>query len=457
MREVAQINSKREELPSMIRNLTSWTICILAGALLFCTKQAQAEDSQMALERSKTTTLVFLKPGATPDLKDSILNDSNLKIEKEFVEEKGDWFVARMSPEEARDYIMEKYGDAAHIERNSVFYPMSGPCDDNTATALPSGKDTPAGVVKMGGPLQGTAPNRKVWIIDSGVDVNTDKLTINLGDAALCLTNGINCKSANADPQRVMDDSGHGTFVAGIIAGKDVGNGSILGMVPGATVVPIKVSDKANPTPNADTLLRAMKWVIGETDPSHKAVNGDVVNISLGMLVDWENIVEDSNTYTVIETMIRQLAASGVKVSVAAGNLMQTDATAVTGGYVELLSPARLGGYRTASGGGIVTVSGIDANDKFWFTLSPPSGSFFGNGPRPDFAAPSVDVQSLWINNKQNKCTGTSFAAAYVSGALLQSEDIDVTTSTVDIMDVDSENDMLVTCKKNTSGTCDTN
>ena len=302
-----------------------------------------------------------------------------------------------------------------------------------------------------------------IRIIDSGVDVNADKLTINLGDAALCLTNMSKCKSASADPQRVMDDYGHGTFVAGIIAGKDVGNGGILGMIPGATVVPIKVSDKANPTPNADTLIKAMKWVTGETDPSHKAVDGDVVNISLGMLVDWQSIVEDGNTYTEIETMIRQLAANGVKVSVAAGNLMQTDAlgqphpTAVTGGYVELLSPARLGGYRTASGGGIVTVSGINASDKFWFTPSPPSGSFFGNGPRPDFAAPSVDVQSLWINNKQNKCTGTSFAAAYVSGALLQSEDIDVIVSTADIMDVDSENDMLVTCKKNTSGTFHTN
>src|SRR5205814_648881 len=112
-----------------------------------------------------------LRPDVSAELKAKLVNDSSLKVSSEFVtefvEDKENWFVANLPPEEARKYIKQTYGDVARVERNDVFnYPFSA-CDDSTATNLPAGKDIPPGIVKMGGPLQGSPPARKVWIVDS--------------------------------------------------------------------------------------------------------------------------------------------------------------------------------------------------------------------------------------------------------------------------------------------------
>jgi hypothetical protein len=451
----------------MIRKLASLIGLTLALMCHSTAEHAQADESNDAIERSKKTALIYFRHGAKPEQKEQIINDADLQADpafvQEFNEEKDTWlaahdkggsFVANISPEKARQYLTEKkYTDLAFVVRNTVVSLFSTACDDTTATPLPTMGNTPnQNITKMGGPLQGNT-SRRTWILDSGVFTASNRLNIDTANAAGCTQGGSRCKTAVGHMDRIEDTIGHGTFIAGIIAGKDIGQGSILGMLPGAQIVPVQVFNGNNRDTNLDAIQRAVDWVL--TDAPSPAADGDVVNISWGMHVAYDDLIEDgSSAYSPYESVLHQLADRGVKISVAAGNFDNPGKFADTGGYVELLSPARLGGYTPqANGGAIVTVSGIDNTGNFWFTSPPPSGSFFGNGGRPKFAAPSVDIQSLWITNKQNVCTGTSWAAAHISGALLQSNDVVLADYGESANDVDNENDHVATCNK-TNGVC---
>lgn len=416
----------------------------IALLLLAPVKSALSDELVSEAERrSMNTALVFFKPEAALDRKSTFFRDERLKPEVG-PDENDDSLVVNLPPNEARDYLSGKFDDIVdHVEANPVYYLFGAGCA--TPSNLPTNAHTPPGITRVGGPLQGHVPARKVWIIDSGIDVDSTLLTIDFTNAALCTPEG--CESATTDHSKVADEIGHGTFIAGIIAGKVDASGSIVGMLPGATVVPVKVFIPNSPEGNFRALNRAVKWI------TPRLAKGDVVNMSWGASVDPENA---GRPYTNLEKSIRAMADAGAKISVAAGNYDATDELASTGGYVELVTPARIGGYRPSSnGGGIVTVSAVDGSDNFWFDNSAsPFGSAFGNGNRPGYAAPGVDITSLWPGNFKNTCTGTSFSAAHVSGALLQSgDDIVLEVDGPSASNVDGEGDKIVACKK-TMGIC---
>src|SRR5207237_4369229 len=74
------------------------------------------------------------------------------------------------------------------------------------------------------------------------------------------------------------DDSGHGTHVAGIIAGNGFDSGGLkAGMAPNASLVSLKVLD-ANGKGNISHIIAALDWVVANKD----AYNIRVVNLSAG-------------------------------------------------------------------------------------------------------------------------------------------------------------------------------
>jgi hypothetical protein len=153
-----------------------------------------------------------------------------------------------------------------------------------------------------------------------------------------------------------------------------------------------------------------------------------VVNISWG--ATWNP--HPASVWHQIEGKLKEMAGGGVKIAVAAGNNDVLQGS----GYVQTVTPARAGGYRDGSGGAIVTLSAanshFDQNSGEWTDVFWPD-SVFGNGEMdssgdfylgpPDFAEPGVDILTLWpatggSAGMVNTCTGTSFAAAVMSGIL---------------------------------------
>ena len=148
-----------------------------------------------------------------------------------------------------------------------------------------------------------TGAGVRVAVIDSGVDARNPQLRgrVEVGRDPLY----------KASSGR-LDCVGHGTAVAGIIAGAPVGGTEVQGLAPGATIVPVKVSEKsdmdeASSGRDSQTSARAfaegIRWAVREG-------RADVINISLVM------VAEDPR----VEAAISEAVEAGVVVVAAAGN-----------------------------------------------------------------------------------------------------------------------------------------
>jgi serine protease AprX len=153
-----------------------------------------------------------------------------------------------------------------------------------------------------------------VAIIDSGITGWHDDLTYS----------GYNPKVKVVGGQRVVkfvdfvngrtakyDDNGHGTHVAGIIAGNGFDTlGARAGIAPGADIVSLKVLD-ANGGGYISNVIAALDWVVA----NHTYYNIRVVNLSVGAAVS-ESYLTDPLTLAA-----KRVVDAGVVVVTAAGNL----------------------------------------------------------------------------------------------------------------------------------------
>lgn len=249
-----------------------------------------------------------------------------------------------------------------------------------------------------------------VALIDSGV---TPVAGLN---AAGKVVNGpdLSFESQNADT-RYLDTFGHGTFMAGIIAGTDgtTTNGSLsdayTGMAPDARLISLKVAD-AHGNTDVSQVIAAIDWVVQHRrDPG---MNIRVLNLSFGT-PSLQSYLLDPLAYAA-EVAWRK----GIVVVVSAGN----DGT----GTGKLLNPAQ-DPYVIAVGAED-SVGTPSINDD---TI--PAFSTRGDGVRnPDVVAPGKSLQGLRVpgsyidtqygatatfENRYFRGSGTSQAAAVVSGA----------------------------------------
>lgn len=207
-----------------------------------------------------------------------------------------------------------------------------------------------------------------------------------------------------------LDSYGHGTFVAGLIAGDgSSSHGLYVGEAPGADLVPVKVAGKSGST-TVSTLIRALQWI--ETDTTD---NIHVINMSVGAIPPGPTASNPLDQ--AVETMWR----AGYVVVTSAGNNGPNSGTITSPGDDPL----------------VITAGALDDKD------TPTSAddtvpSFSSNGPtswdawwKPDLIAPGKSVVSvtstrsvIWNNFKSARVgtanfvgSGTSFAAAITSGA----------------------------------------
>ncbi|GAA2289176.1 hypothetical protein GCM10010415_70740 [Streptomyces atrovirens] len=167
-----------------------------------------------------------------------------------------------------------------------------------------------------------------------------------------------------------QDGNGHGTHVAGIVAGTS------YGVAEKASVVSVRVLDDAGAGTTAQ-VIAGIDWV------TRNARKPAVANLSLGGFYNAQ-----------LDAAVRTSIASGVTYTVAAGN---------EGGPAALYSPA---GVKQA-----VTVGATDRQDK--------KPAFSNHGSALDLFAPGVSITSASAASDTARVTssGTSMASPHVAGA----------------------------------------
>jgi subtilisin family serine protease len=441
------------QLCSTAFGVAAFLIATSGSAVLAQTKlqshDVGVDEAVSAAERAETTSFVWL-----PDREgDAGIQLSMLRsaLEKEeffrhvlFYGDDGNneddrGLLMPMGVEDTRRLLSGIFGERAieelAIEPNVVVYGFGSACGD----ALDSMKNeipyTPQyedlwGVLRLWHghlPPDPYSGAHTAWIIDSGIDPSADT-ELNVASRWICSPDKC-VKAQNAKQKR--DLIGHGTFIAGIIGaidnGDEAGGGEgVVGIAPNAPLNAVRIFGRKAET-NLDRVYRALLWLKGATKADSDSATpspGDVVNVSLG--TDWNPAAGSSQAK--IEDLLRDLADAGLNISVAAGN---TDVLRGKSGYVQTVSPARAGGYRSPEqdGGVIMTASAIEKdanpNNLFWKFSAFGNFSLYPSGNRsvatrlPDYAEPGKSIVSIWPGDELAECSGTSFAAAHLAGLLL--------------------------------------
>lgn len=241
------------------------------------------------------------------------------------------------------------------------------------------------GITKIGadqtlthsGDGSGTVSGVNVYVIDTGVDPTHPD--INLVNHVSFVQNEPNA-----------DCNGHGTGVAGIIAGRD-NDVFTVGVVPGAPVTGVKVLTCDGVT-FPSIIVQGIDWVTAN------AVKPAVANMSLGSLI----------RIAAVDTAVRNSAASGIFYALAAGNGNPYNNNAPLNACNT--SPAGAG-YSANGVNGIMTAAATDEADV--------EASFSNYGTCVDVWAPGVAVNAPWLMSEGGLITasGTSFSSPYVAGA----------------------------------------
>jgi len=230
-----------------------------------------------------------------------------------------------------------------------------------------------------------------IAVIDTGVSPHADLTKPN--NRIVGFKDFVNHKD------KPYDDNGHGTHVAGIIAGNGYSsNGKYIGIAPESNILGIKALNGQG-SGNLSTIIAAISYAV-ETKEKY---NTKVLNLSFGTPAN-----NDCNKDPLCRAC-REAEKKGLIVVAAAGNSGPNEGTILSPG----ISP------------NVITVGAV--NDKR--TIDPRDdvvAPFSSRGPtkeglnKPDIVAPGVNINSL--SNSQldgyKALSGTSMATPLVSGAV---------------------------------------
>lgn len=249
-----------------------------------------------------------------------------------------------------------------------------------------------------------------VAVVDTGVATNLPDLNGRLVPVTNDLTGGTQpCKNLSGELD-CNDRYGHGTFIAGLIAGNGTSSGGKWkGVAPEASILSVKTAG-ADGAADVSNVLAAIQWVVSFKD----RYNIRVLNLSLGTdsTQSWQT---DPFNYAV-----ERAWAAGIAVVVAASNRGPGPGTI----------------SKPADDPWVITVGATDdrGTASVGDDLLP---DFSGRGPaaggvaKPDVAAPGAHVISLrapgstvdtrypwYVDGSYRRASGTSMATGVVSGSV---------------------------------------
>jgi serine protease AprX len=214
---------------------------------------------------------------------------------------------------------------------------------------------------------------------------------------------------------RGLDTFGHGTFMAGLIAGRDPGatapyyanSGYFLGAAPDAHIVSVKVADASGATVES-AVIAAIQWVVAHKDDP--GLNIKVLNLSLGIRSPMPYAQDP------LDAAVEAAWKAGITVVAAAGNDGKTGMTAPANDpYVIAVGAVDTGSTQSVSDDVVASFSNV------------------GDGKRnPDFGTPGTHIVSLRVpgsaidqqygassrvSSTLMRGSGTSESAALASGS----------------------------------------
>lgn len=204
-----------------------------------------------------------------------------------------------------------------------------------------------------------------VGVVDTGIDHTHPEL------ADRIVETGLNF-SSTGQANGSMDDQGHGTMVAGIIAQNTTDN---------VKIKPYKVLG-SNGKCSTTQIIAVVNHILSEKDAP------DVINLSLGGEINKADPVLDTQN-----ELIQSLVAKGITVIVSAGN-DSTDA----------------GNYSPANISNVITVAASNSSNA--------RSSYSNFGTVIDIAAPGDNIFTYTMGGGYTSSySGTSFAAPFVTAA----------------------------------------
>lgn len=236
-----------------------------------------------------------------------------------------------------------------------------------------------------------TGAGVNVAVLDTGIYPHSDLMTPS--NRILAWNDLVNHKDTP------YDDNGHGTHVAGIIAGNGhKSDGKYKGMAPEARLVGVKVLDEEG-AGVISTLISGIEWCIN----NQATLNIRAINLSMGAPAQ-ESYRSDP--------LCRATTAAwrkGIVVCCAGGNEGPESGTIDSPG----INPKT------------ITVGNLDDQQ----TLSPSDDRLSetsSRGPtidrliKPDILAPGTNITSTWKNGGYKSLSGTSMSTPMVTGAVVQ-------------------------------------
>lgn len=234
----------------------------------------------------------------------------------------------------------------------------------------------PWGITRIGTPLVHTNGNKgtgiNIAIIDTGINYNHPDLCDNY-------KGGYDFVNDDADP---LDDNGHGTHCAGIIAAADNDIG-VIGVAPEANLYSLKMVNSTG-SGNVSDLIAAIEWAIETRKDTDTSNDIQIISMSLGL----------NSGVTALETACSQAYNSGILLVAAAGNDGNRGGTGNTVDYP--------GAYSS-----VIAVTATNSADK--------RASFSSTGPAVELAAPGVNILSTYQDSFAS-LNGTSMACPHVAG-----------------------------------------
>ncbi|MGG4451228.1 Ig-like domain-containing protein [Brevibacillus porteri] len=327
--------------PRFIRSISSFNVFLLL-ALLFL---QLVPEHAIASAQSKTYLIGFKenKKAKVRAIQRSSVQQLSTKV-----------MVAQLTESEME--VMSQDENVAYIEEDSEI--------ELAETNLTEKQEIPWGIAHIKAnqahEKNYKGQNIKIGIIDTGISNHED----------LQVKGGISYVEGKSD---FDDEHGHGTAVAGVIAGKDNDVG-IVGVAPEAEIYAIRVLDEKGHGAYS-SMIQGIEWAIQN--------DMNIVSISAGGKIDSR----------ALHDQIKRANQQGILVIASAGNRgMGEDTQLYPAKYPETLS-----------------IGAIDQDNQ--------RADFSSVGSGLDLMAPGVDILSTSLHGDYEQRSGTSLAAPHVAGA----------------------------------------